>query len=398
MKERLEKSVELNLNWFRNSGVMLPSDGSWGVAERVLLTENNQALDMIRKNFQAWTDHDGKYSIIEQRRADCCMETAFLFQLAGDPDTAENIINYLFCRSGMLRRFQDPKFDENEIGVWYWSHTSHMRNYWFDDNSWVCILLLAFARMRSDLEEKYELRKWAKLLLDAFIPAFLDRWSDGTVPPRRETGAFMGWLDQPHWGSMFIFALSRAAQEFEDERYFAIAELYHDYLLKNADKFSSSEFAYAIMGATAAYQVFKDEKSKAVAELFGEKLLQKMDPVTGNIPSEHHEAPNGKQLADTIYTLNWSLLALQNLAAQTGSERYINASRKVLDLLLNIQDTTPEPHLCGCWRGLFDFDSGKWGGGDTFEGGAGSIYTGWTNAPIAIGILNELNGKTLLNY
>ena len=95
MKARLEKSLELNLNWFRKSGVMLPEDGSWGVAERVLLTENNSALDKIRVDFPAWSDHDGKYSIIEQRRADCCMETALLFLLAGDSTTAENIINYL---------------------------------------------------------------------------------------------------------------------------------------------------------------------------------------------------------------------------------------------------------------------------------------------------------------
>ena len=40
----------------------------------------------------------------------------------------------------------------------------------------------------------------------------------------------------------------------------------------------------------------------------------------------------------------------------------------------------------------------QWGGGDTLEGGAGSIYTGWTNAPISIGIINELNGKSLLDY
>ena len=103
MRDKLLRSLDLNLNWFRNSGVMLPSDGSWGVAERILLTENNSALDKIRVDFPTWTDHDGKYSIIEHRRADCCMETAFLFMLAGDEDTARNIIDFLFCRNFLFR-------------------------------------------------------------------------------------------------------------------------------------------------------------------------------------------------------------------------------------------------------------------------------------------------------
>ena len=54
MRDKLLRSLELNLNWFRNSGVMLPSDGSWGVAERVLLTGNNSALDKIRVDFPTW--------------------------------------------------------------------------------------------------------------------------------------------------------------------------------------------------------------------------------------------------------------------------------------------------------------------------------------------------------
>ena len=239
----------------------------------------------------------------------------------------------------------------------------------------------------------------AKLLLDAFIPAFYKRWADGNpCLPQDQEGAFPGRLHLPHWGSLFVFALARAFQEFKDERYFPIIDRYNDYLLNNIGKFNSSEYAYAIIGATKSYQVFGDEKSKLVRDTCGKLLLGKIDPETGNIPSEHYESPNGGQLADTIYTLNWSLLALQNLSAQTKDGVYRKAFLDLLDLLVDIQDTTPEPHLYGCWRGLYDFDTRKWGGGDTLEGGAGSIYTGWTNAPISIGILNELNGKSLLDY
>ena len=36
---------------------------------------------------------------------------------------------------------------------------------------------------------------------------------------------------------------------------------------------------------------------------------------------------------------------------------------------------------------MYDLRAGEWGGGDLFEGGQNSIYTGWTNAPIALGLL-----------
>ena len=68
---------------------------------------------------------------------------------------------------------------------------------------------------------------------------------------------------------------------------------------------------------------------------------------------------------------------------------------KVLSLLLQIQDTTKKKYLYGCWRGMYDMEKGQWGGGDRFEGGANSIYTGWTNAPISLWLLAEREGKAL---
>ena len=44
----LERSLLKTWNWFTRSGVMLPADGSWGVAERVMLTEGNEAKENTR--------------------------------------------------------------------------------------------------------------------------------------------------------------------------------------------------------------------------------------------------------------------------------------------------------------------------------------------------------------
>ena len=45
---------------------------------------------------------------------------------------------------------------------------------------------------------------------------------------------------------------------------------------------------------------------------------------------------------------------------------------------------------------MYDTKTGTWGGGDCYEGGSGSIYSGWTNAPVSIVFANELLGTSLI--
>ena len=130
--------------------------------------------------------------------------------------------------------------------------------------------------------------------------------------------------------------------------------------------------------------------------MFGDMLISKIDR-HGNIPSEWaKEAPAGENLVDLIYTQNWAMLGLRNLYSLTGKEEHRSASQKAMGLILEIQDRSPEKQFKGCWRGMYDMSAGKWGGGNRYEGGAGSIYTGWTNAPLSIAIASELIGTTAL--
>ena len=173
--------------------------------------------------------------------------------------------------------------------------------------------------------------------------------------------------------------------------YRKVIDDYHKYLLANINAFTPSEYGYALLGATAAYTVMKDDLSLKTVRAFADKAVSVMDPKTGNLPARHYEAPVGDHLADTIYTLNWAVLGMQN--AQKIDGKYTAAYEKILGLLLRIQDTTPEPWLYGCWRGMYDLKAKSWGGGNCFEGGAGSIYTGWTNAPIAWTVAFALQHK-----
>jgi hypothetical protein len=121
------------------------------------------------------------------------------------------------------------------------------------------------------------------------------------------------------------------------------------------------------------------------ARASADRLVNEMG-AAGNIPSQWRETPAGAHLVDLIYTQNWATLGLQALAAVTGDQGYAEAAQRSLDLVCRIQDRSPAPHLHGCWRGLYDLDADDWGGGDLYEGGASSIYTGWTNAPLALAL------------
>ena len=81
-QEKMKNSLLRNLNWFLNSGVMIPESGIWGVAERVAVTNGNEAIEVMKKSFPAWMQYDG-YCVIEQRRADENIEREHLYHITG---------------------------------------------------------------------------------------------------------------------------------------------------------------------------------------------------------------------------------------------------------------------------------------------------------------------------
>ena len=401
-KKELEKSLLMTWHWFRKSGVMMPEDGSWGVGERIMLTSGNAAMEHILTSFPAWTPR-GEFYVIEQRRADCCMQSAFLFLLlhklfgskAPFRATAENLLDFLYFRSGLLNRAENTPLS----GLWDWSHIKRSHVIYFDDDSWMLFLALKIAKSFPALDRKYGMRKFALLLADRLLEG-AEKYFAGKADPekdKRELGFYwQGKILLPHWGSLVCMALAEAYRATGEEKYLSFAEHYETFLLEKADSFTSSEFGYALMGSSCVWSVSGREKSLKCAKLFAGKILAIMDKKTGCIPSEHYETPSGKHLADTIYTLNWALLGLQNMAETDDSCK--EAAEKVLSLLLQIQDRTKKDFLYGCWRGMYDMEKKQWGGGDLYEGGANSLYSGWTNAPIAWAAAFELLGSSLMKF
>ena len=402
--ERKIKSVLNSLRWFECSGIMRPADGFWGVAERLVTWDvEDEVKEEILKHFTSRTLLKDCF-VVESRRPDCNFQTALLFLLNGKllenetaANTGRNLLDYLFFRSGMKRSgtFKLPH-------AWRWSHiTCGDGGHWFDDNSWCIILECAIRASFPELDAQYHAGICADALSAPLCPA-LERTLEAAPNEKGERfdpeKLWLGDVHLPHWGALPVFALSCVHASRNRPDYLPVIRKYLAYLKEELPGFSTSEYAYALMGATAAEAAFGDALAAEVARMSCECLCAAADPDSGTLPSGHYEAPVGKERVDLIYTMNWSVLALQMYCRL--HPRRIKAKsllRKQLDLLISIQDTSQSLRFFGCWRGMYDLASHSWGGGNRYEGGASSIYSGWTNAPIALAILMDAFHLSLLD-
>ena len=396
--------VRRNLKWFTQSGVMRPQDGFWGVAERLAITEGNPAADKMLSSFPCYSRLGAGVVAMEHRRADCCVQTAWLFDLAADAlkrpalrAVADNILAYLTQRSGLRQR--DSRCDT--FGLWGWSNPVNSTNHWTDDNSWVVMLLLKLAENgRPDLKP---LAIQTARAMHRHVGAYFGRLkSIGFDNPGKPTEGIPmnGLLLNPHWLGLSCMALSNAAAADPDFECRDVIDAYFPMSLKGPPAsqrvhlpleglkrpWPLSEYAYLGLAASVVALQMPGRSAEEAALSAGRELIERQFP-DGHFPSEHGESPTAPHLADMIYTENWAVLALLHLHAWSGDAVYSDAARRSLEFLARIQDATPDRRFKGCWRGMFDTQSGAWGGGDRFEGGANSIYSGWTNAPISLAFL-----------
>ncbi len=393
-------AVDRNLSWFINSGIMRPADGFWGVAERLARTNDNAAAEEMLTSFPCYSRIGDDVVAMEHRRADCCVQTAWLFDLASDAlnrpalrDVTDNILAYLTQRSGLRQRDEQ----KDSFGLWGWSNPVNQGVYYTDDNAWVIILLLKLAENgRPDLKP---LAIQTARTMHHHIRTYLERlneigWENEGNPT--EGIPMRGLVVNPHWCGLACMALAHAAAADPEYVYRDVIDAYFPLALKGppvsqqvhrlAPKLTRpwplSEYAYLALAASVVAHHIPGSPAGAVAHQAGKTLLNSQFP-DGHFPSEHRETPIAPHLADLIYTDNWAALALLHLHTWSGEAAYGDAAQRLLGFLAQIQDVSPDPRFAGCWRGMYDIEANAWGGGDLYEGGANSIYSGWTNAPIA---------------
>lgn len=101
---------------------------------------------------------------------------------------------------------------------------------------------------------------------------------------------------------------------------------------------------------------------------------------------------NDASLTDLVYTCGYALHAWIDAWRATGDLRHLEAGHRLGEFLMSIQVDDPHVGWHGAWRGSYDVDRRTWRGranqsNPIDEGGAWSVYTGWTTATIATGLL-----------
>ena len=397
------ESAEKNIRWFENSGVMHPADGFWGVAERLVALDIEESIRKeIVEKFASRTMLKNSFAV-ESRRPDCNFETAVMFllfgELANDEKrfaTGENILDYLYFRSAMMRS------KKHKLPcAWRWSHIILSADgHWLDDNSWCIIMQCILHNTFKKLDKKYHSGDAALTLADhlnAAVARIMEHEPDEKGEMTDPDQLWIGNLRLPHWGGLSVFALSSVHALFGKEEYLPAVRKYLQQLKRELPGFSTSEYAYAMMGSVAAAAAFEYDLAAEIAVMSRDLLLDAADKESGTLPSNHYEAPSGKGLADLIYTLNWSLLGLQMYCRFAPEDKEARGLLdKQLALVMDIQDKNASAEFNGCWRGMYDMEKQSWGGGNLYEGGSSSIYSGWTNAPISTALLLDHAGISLL--
>jgi hypothetical protein len=388
---------------------MRPSDGFWGVAERVVLLPGNAARDEIDRGFPFQTRLSTDATVIEARRPDCNVETACLFDRAadmlGDPGlrtVATNILDFLFHRSTLRDRSSGSPFSD----LWLWAQPAPRPTYWSDDMAWVITILCTMARRgRSELAAPAIA---TARRLHAMVPSYFDDVERLGFDHQPSEDVVQGIRMNPHWIGLLTMAFAHAQAADPDTDFSDVVHRYYaSYVLRGPPAFdgasrraahrhpwSVSEYAYLSLTASICARFFDDDAARAALKKSVAILLECQSD-QGHFPSEHYEAPGAPNLVDLVYTQNWATLGLLHASRALDDAACERAVERSLELLAGIQDTSPQPWLAGCWRGLYDVSAGRWGGGDLSEGGANSIYSGWTNAPIALAFLFSATGESL---
>lgn len=403
------EAVRRNIEWFQRSGVMRPADGFWGVAERIAVVADNEAAEHILRAFASHTRLADGVVALEHRRADCTVQTALLFDLAAEAlkepalkAVADNLLDYLQHRSCLADT--DPK--SPTCGLWGWANPAYLKNFWTDDNSWVAMILLLLSR-----RGRPELRApgiAAARALHRHCAAFLEhvRLKGKDAPVGNDP--VLGLRLNPHWLGLVTMACAHAAEADAETDYAPFVRDYHRIVMSGPPVYDRrsveaarsglpwavSEYAYLALTASVCAARFKMPEIREIAREAADLLLKYQAP-DGHFRSEHYETPAGEHLADMIYTQNWATLGLYHAAKALDSAAYRAAFERSAGFLIRIQDASQQPWFRGCWRGLYDTRTSAWGGGDRYEGGQGSIYSGWTNAPISISLVLEMTGGTL---
>lgn len=285
-------------------------------------------------------------------------------------------------------------------------------DFWINDNSKILTTLITFVREFEHSSVSPQLRSSidniAHFLLsaqedDGGFKACLTK-SGERFPPFVTTTIWgtlaLAYLYQYTRDSQYLNSLQKALQWLykrihQNGRMTTTYEMYKGEPFRENWRPPSSESAEFIILAAHIYELFKFEESfknleKVFLWLSG---LQASNGAVRNCDEASMEASeqNNPNLTDFVYTNGYALLGSLMAFKATSSDKYLLFAKKLGEFLVNNQ-VKEDVQWKGSWRGSYDVLKEEWAGRALFgenveeEGGMYSVYTGWTTAPILLGL------------
>ncbi len=404
-EEVYQRAVERSLAWLQ---AMLPAaDGSGGVYERY-------RINIGRVN--PWI------------RPDCCVEVGRLFYAFGDqyhqPDHRQRGLRLAEFACSLQRTepgwrngsfpfylFRPQEPDEPDIGDAFGIPNLPERA-WPNDNGKITGHLLWFYEQTGNPAFLGAARRALDYLLR--IQA-----EDGTfsLAEEGEEPGFKG-ADFTAWPTMALIrgALLLQAEDYRQGALRGLTWLRDHQAPSGRMKTSyetcggeawrppSSETAIALKAFAWGARLFEQEWVRSSLEGLAAELL-KWQHESGGIRNCDADArtaslQNDPDVTDLVYTDGYALLALLEAYAVTGHQPYLEAATRLADFLAAIQCWGESPAWDGGWRGSYHLEKRAWYGSadqenPLDEGGMNTVYTGWSAAPIACGMLRLLQPEAL---
>lgn len=448
LADAYERAVELNANWYIDSGFVLSeTDG--------LLYESEGDADPMARELHP--GGDGSYGIIEAfvsgaafnedgsqkmrfwRRADCNGESAGALAMAGKvlnndqyKTVAYNVANWLLTQSMMSQGNRaDPSKAEYGLLAWHDGRNPSIYpvNYFGDDNAKAVLGLISTAAA-------LETDQWDERILEVILANFRTTGVNGF---RGEviSGVSLdsnGWEYYhnantihyaPHYEALnwatYLWAYDKTGyapllnrtktgikmmmEAYKNKQWIWTNGLQQErakmilplaWLVRIEDTQEHREWLDTMIEDMMSYQ---DAETGAIRDAFGEpgEGVGRFGPYTSNAAYGTHEAPviqeNGDPCVDALYTSSFAMLSLNEAYNATNDNKYKKYSDSLSDFFVKSQQVSDtHSDFNGVWFRGFDYEKWETYGSDGDAAwGVWATETGWCQAWIS----NTLSMKAL---
>lgn len=412
--DRYRQTICRNLQWFEHAPMLISPDGSQGVYEGLV-----SALGP-----------DGKPTRASGLRVDCVSECGLLFCLygraAGDRTWQE--------RGRRMLEYTARAFSVTSRDCWYFGHWQSRGEfhedggpvYVFSDDSGAGTLfsLLGYAATGDQRQLQAGLRG-----VEYFCHVASEKTGLFGSMPHRDYGGSgrMGtpWPAlraqeirgaAPHVMNLPLAALLVAHRLTGEPRYLEIADrglrtLMADYPHWQIVTSRTCEHGRMLLPLALLYDMTRSPEHRQWLDTVADYLIGKQAPCgavaewDGYNPASNEAfgvgensvfQQNGDPISDQLYGTGFALLHLGLAYQVTGEPRLKQAYERLGDYLTRLQLRDADPLYDGTWLRAFDY--GRWeyfGSSADIGWGPYCAETGWSCAPIGLGLLMALEPKLL---